>query len=67
MLAQEEPSKGRGGNDEQAHVSPGNLPFQGGDGVKKIADYMNRMADEDIERAKRQGYDPTRDEGYFIG
>ena len=28
---------------------------------------MNRMADEDIERAKRQGYDPTRDEGYFIG
>ena len=35
--------------------------------MKKIADYMNKMADEDIEIAKRQGYDPTRDEGYFIG
>ena len=35
--------------------------------MKQIADYMNKMADEDIAIAKRAGYDPTYDEGYFIG
>ena len=35
--------------------------------MKQIADYMNQIADEDIAIAKRAGYDPTYDEGYFIG
>ena len=35
--------------------------------MKQIADYMDKMADEDIAIAKRAGYDPTYDEGYFIG